>query len=108
METITTPTDEIKVENKGKRTKTFPPNYNGVVARNSIVRREEAKGLGDYEYGHIALRHGMAEKTILLVLKDIYPCLYEKTHLSRLADESMSPASILGMLSPQRIGSSVS
>jgi transposase len=65
----------------------------------------------------------MAEKTILPILKEVYPYLYgriisyvilrnirplpiksmrylyEKTYLSRISDESMSPGSISGMLS---------
>ncbi|MCL5437714.1 MAG: transposase, partial [Candidatus Thermoplasmatota archaeon] len=77
----------------------------------------------DFEYGNIALLYGIAERTILPVLKEAYPYLYgriinyvilrniqplpmksirylyEKTYLSRISDESMSPASISGMLS---------
>ena len=77
----------------------------------------------DDEYGNIALLYGIAENTILPVLKDIYPYmyqriinyvilrniqplpmksvryLYEKTYLSRISGESMTASSIPGMLS---------
>ena len=77
----------------------------------------------DDEYGNIALLYGIAENTILPVLKDIYPYmyqriinyvilrniqplpmksvryLYEKTYLSRISGASMTPSSIPGMLS---------
>ena len=107
-----------------KRTKTLPPEYLGVVTKNGIVRKDQVMGIrSDYEYGNIALLYGIAEKTILPVLKEIYPYLYEriinyvilrniqplpmksirylyeKTYLSRMSDESMTPASISGMLS---------
>ena len=107
-----------------KRTKTLPPEYLGVVTPNGIVKKNEITGIrGDYEYGNIALLHGIAEKTIIPVLKDIYPTmweriityailrniqplpmkslhyLYEKTYLSRIMDESMSPDSLSRMLS---------
>ncbi|MGP6207721.1 transposase [Cuniculiplasma sp. SKW3] len=107
-----------------KRTKTLPPEYLGVVTKNGIVRKDQVMGIrSDYEYGNIALLYGIAEKTILPVLKEIYPYLYEriinyvilrniqplpmksirylyeKTYLSCMSDESMTPASISGMLS---------
>ncbi len=107
-----------------KRTKTLPPEYLGVVTRNGIVRKDQVMGIrSDFEYGNIALLYGIAERTILPVLKEAYPYLYgriinyvilrniqplpmksirylyEKTYLSRISDESMSPASISGMLS---------
>ena len=60
-----------------KRTKTLPPEYPGVLTRNGIVRKNQVMGIrSDYEYGNIALLHGIAEKTILPVLKEIYPYLY--------------------------------
>ncbi len=95
-----------------------------VVTRNGIVKKEDVTGIrSGYEYGNIALLYGIAEKTILPVLKEVFPYLYgriinyvilmeiqplpmksirylyEKTYLSRISDESMSPASISGMLS---------
>ena len=33
---------------------------------------------GDYEYGNISLLYGIAEKTILPVLKEVFPYLYER------------------------------
>ena len=96
----------------------------GVVTRNGIVRKGDVTGIrSDYEYGNIALLYGTAEKTILPVLKEVFPYLYgriinyvmlreiqplpmksirylyEKTYLSRISDESMASSSISGMLS---------
>ena len=69
----------------------------------------------DYEYGNISLLYGIAEKTVIPVLNDIYPTLlernisyvilrniqplpmksvhflYEKTNLFRVMDESVNP-----------------
>ena len=96
----------------------------GIVTKDGIVK-PRSMGLvrSDYEYGNIALLYGIAEKTILPVLKEVFPYLYEriinyvilreiqplpmksirylyeKTYLSRIWDESMSQASISGMLS---------
>ena len=77
----------------------------------------------DYEYGNIALLYGIAEKTVIPVLKEIYPTMWEriisyvmlrniqplpmksmhylygKTYLCRIMDESMSPDSLSRMLS---------
>jgi transposase len=113
-----------KWDKENKKTKTLPPEYLGVVTRNGIIRKDQATGIrGDYEYGNISLLYGIAEKTILPVLKEVFPYLYEriinyvilreiqplpmkslrylyeKMYLSRISDESMSPASISGMLS---------
>ena len=88
------------------------------------MRKDQVMGIrSDYEYANIALLYGIAEKTILPVLKEVYPYLYgriinyvilrniqplpmksirylyEKTYLSRISEESMSPASISGMIS---------
>ena len=111
--------DKIK-----KKPKSLPPEYLGVVTRNGIVKKGEVSGIrGDYEYGNISLLYGIAEKTIIPVLKEIYPTLweriisyvilrniqplpmksvhylYEKTYLSRVMDEAMSPDSLSKMLS---------
>jgi len=113
-----------KWDKENKRTRTLPPEYIGVVTHSGIIRKDQITGIrGDYEYGNIALLYGIAEKTILPVLKEMFPYLYgrivnyvilrnihplpmksmrylyEKTYLSRISDESMSPDSISGMLS---------
>ena len=113
-----------KWDKENKKTKTLPPEYLGVVTRNGIVRKEDVTGIrSDYEYGNIALLYGIAEKTILPVLKEVFPYLYgriinyvilreiqplpmksirylyEKTYLPRISDESMTSGSISGMLS---------
>ena len=98
--------------------------YLGVVKHDGIVK-PRSMGLvrSDYEYGNIALLYGIAEKTVIPVLKEIYPTmweriisyvmlrniqplpmksvhyLYEKTYLCRIMDESMSPDSLSRMLS---------
>ena len=112
-----------KWDKENKRTKTLPPEYIGVVTHNGIIRKDQVTGIrSDYEYGNISLLYGIAEKTILPVLKEIYPYLYgriinyvilrniqplsmksvhylhEKTYLSRISDESMTASSISGML----------
>ena len=107
-----------------KRADKITGQYLGVVTREGIVK-PRSMGLvrSDYEYGNIALLHGLAEKTIIPVLKEIYPTmweriisyvilrniqplpmksvhyLYEKTYLSRIMDESMNPDSLSRMLS---------
>ncbi len=107
-----------------KRADKITGKYLGVVTHDGIVKTR-SMGLvrSDYEYGNIALLHGIAEKTVIPVLKDIYPTmweriisyvilrniqplpmksvhyLYEKTYLSRFMDESMSPDSLSRMLS---------
>ena len=107
-----------------KRADKITGKYLGVVTHDGIVKTR-SMGLvrSDYEYGNIALLHGIAEKTVIPVLKDIYPTmweriisyvilrniqplpmksvhyLYEKTYLSRIMDESMSPDSLSRMLS---------
>ena len=107
-----------------KRADKITGQYLGVVTHDGIVKTR-SMGLvrSDYEYGNIALLHGIAEKTIIPVLKEIYPTmwqriisyailrniqplpmksvhyLYEKTYLSRIMDESMNPDSISRMLS---------
>ncbi len=107
-----------------KRADKITGQYLGVVTREGIVK-PRSMGLvrSDYEYGNIALLHGIAEKTIIPVLKEIYPTmweriisyvilrniqplpmksvhyLYEKTYLSRIMDESMNPDSLSRMLS---------
>ena len=107
-----------------RRPKSLPPEYLGVVTRNGIVRKSGITGIrGDYEYGNIALLYGIAENTFLPMLRKVFPFtyekviayvilrniqplpmksvryLYEKTYLSRIWDESMSPGSISSMLS---------
>ena len=107
-----------------KRADKVTGSYLGVVTRNGIIK-PRSMGLvsSDYEYGNIALLHGIAEKTVIPVLKEIYPTLweriisyvilrniqplpmksvhylYEKTYLSRVMDESMSPDSLSRMIS---------
>jgi len=87
-----------------------------VVTHSGIIRKDQFTGIrGDYEYGNIALLYGIAEKTILPALKEMFPYLYgriinyvilrniqplpmkstrylyEKTYLSRISDESRIP-----------------
>jgi len=113
-----------KWDKENKRTRTLPPEYIGVVTHSGIIRKDQVTGIrSDYEYGNISLLYGIAEKTILPVLKEMFPYLYgriinyvilrniqplpmksirylyEKTYLSRISDESMSPDSVSGMLS---------
>ena len=113
-----------KWNKENKRTKTLPPEYIGVVTHSGIIRKDQVTGIrSDYEYGNISLLYGIAEKTILPVLKEMFPYLYgriinyvilrniqplpmksmrylyEKTYLSRISDESMSPDSLSRMLS---------
>jgi transposase len=84
------------------------------VTHNGIARKDQITGIrSDYEYGNIALLHGIAEKTVIPVLKEIYPTmweriisyvilrniqplpmksihyLYKKTYLSRIMDQSI-------------------
>lgn len=98
--------------------------YLGVVTHDGIVKiRSMGLVRSDYEYGNIALLYNIAEKTVIPILKEIYPTmweriisyailrniqplpmksvhyLYEKTYLSRIMDESMSPDSLSRMLS---------
>ena len=107
-----------------RRAKKITGKYLGAVTRNGIVRKSSITGImGDYEYGSIALVYGIAEKTILPVLREVFPytCmrilaysilrlvnplpmksvsyLYEKTYLSQVMEESMSAGSISSMLS---------
>ena len=107
-----------------KRARKITGKYLGVVTRDGIVKRSSITGIsGDYEYGNIALLYGIAEKKVLPILRDVFPYLsqriitysilrllnplpmksvryeYEKTYLSRVMDESMSPQSISDMLS---------
>ena len=109
---------------KKKRADKVTGEYLGVVTREGIVKpRSIGMVRTDYEYGNIALLHGIADRTIIPVLKEIYPTmweriisyvilrniqplpmksmryLYEKTYLSRISDESMSPDSLSRMLS---------
>jgi transposase len=88
------------------------------------VKRNSISGTrGDYEYGNVALLYAMAERTLLPVLKQVFPYTYEgiivyvilreiqplpmksvrylleKTWLSRAFKESMTPRSISLMLS---------
>ena len=113
-----------KWDKENKRTKTLPPEYMGVVTHDGIIRKDQVTGIrSDYEYGNIALLYNIAEKTVIPVLKEIYPTmweriisyvmlrniqplpmksvhyLYEKTYLCRIMDESMSPDSLSRMLS---------
>ncbi len=105
----------------------LPPEYLGVVSRNSIVWKNEITGIrGVCEYRNAAILHGIVRETIIPVLKEIYPTmcertisyvilrniqplpmkslhyLYEKTYLSRIMDECMSPDSLSGMISLMR------
>ena len=109
---------------KKKRADKITGEYLGVVTREGIVKpRSMGMVRADYEYGNIALLHGIADRTIIPVLKEIYPTmweriisyvilrniqplpmksihyLYEKTYLSKIMGESMSPDSLSKMLS---------
>ena len=68
-----------KWDKENKRTKTLPPEYMGVVTHNGIIRKDQVTGIrSDYEYGNIALLYGIAEKTVIPVLKEIYPTMWER------------------------------
>ena len=55
-----------------KRARKITGKYLGVVARDGIVKRSSITGIsGDYEYGNIALIYGIAEKTVLPILRDV-------------------------------------
>ena len=107
-----------------KRARKVTGKYLGVVTRDGIVKKSSMMGIrGDYEYGNIALIYGIAEKTVIPILREAFPYmyrriisysilrlinplpmksvshLYEKTYLSRVMDESMSAESISSMLS---------
>ena len=107
-----------------KRADKITGQYLGVVTRDGILKpRSMGMVRSDYEYGNVVLLHGIAEKTVIPVLKEIYPTmwqriisyvilrniqplpmksvhyLYEKTYLARIMDESMSPDSLSRMLS---------
>ena len=109
---------------KKKRADKITGEYLGVVTREGIVKpRSMGMVRADYEYGNIALLHGIADRTIIPVLKEIYPTmweriisyvilrnirplpmksihyLHEKTYLSKIMGESMSPDSLSKMLS---------
>ena len=106
-----------------KRAQKITGDYLGVVTEDGIVKPHSMGVVkSDYEYGNIALLYGIADRTIKPVLKELYPTLYkrilsyvflreiqplpmksihylyEKTYLSRIYDESMSPSSISSML----------
>ena len=107
-----------------KRADKVTGKYLGVVTNDGIVKTR-SMGLvrSDYEYGNIALLYGIASKTIIPILREIYPTmwerivsyailrniqplpmksvhyLYEKTYLCRIMDEIMSPDSLSRMLS---------
>ncbi|BAB59304.1 TVG0172799 [Thermoplasma volcanium GSS1] len=113
-----------KYDKELKRARKVTGKYLGVVTKDGIVKKGEITGIkGDYEYGNIALLYGIAERTVIPVLREIYPTmwkriisyvilrniqplpmksvhyLYEKTYLPRIMDESMSPDSLSRMLS---------
>ncbi|MGC8515240.1 MAG: IS1634 family transposase, partial [Thermoplasmata archaeon] len=96
-----------------KRADKITGEYLGVVTQQGIIKpRSMGNVRSDYEYGNIALLYGVAERTILPVLKDVFPYmygriinyvilreiqplpmksiryLYDKTYLSRISDES--------------------
>ncbi len=106
-----------------RKPKSLPPEYLGVVTKNGIVKKDDiSKISGDYEYGNIALLYGIAENTVIPVLKKYFPYmyskiiiyvilrninplpmksvkyLYEKTYLTRL-NESMNGRSLSSMVS---------
>jgi len=107
-----------------KRADKITGEYLGVVTHDGIVKpRSMGFVRSDHEYGNISLLYGIAERTMIPVLKETYPTmweriisyvilrniqplpmksihyLYEKTYLSRIMDESMSPDSLSRMLS---------
>ena len=68
-----------KWDKENKRTKTHPPEYIGVVTHSGIIRKDQVTGIrGDYEYKNIALLYGVAERTVIPVLKEIYPTMWER------------------------------
>ena len=113
-----------RYDSRTGRARKITDEYLGVVTHDGIVRKKSITGIrGDYEYGNASLIYGIAEKTILPALREIFPQMYgrilaysilrlinplpmksvryeyEKSYLSRVTDESMSPSSISSMLS---------
>lgn len=62
-----------------KRADKITGEYLGVVTRDGIVK-PRSMGLvrSDYEYGNISLLYGIAESTIIPVLREIYPTMWER------------------------------
>ena len=62
-----------------KRADKVTGKYLGVVTHDGIVKTR-SMGLvrSDYEYGNIALLYGIASKTVIPVLKEIYPTMWER------------------------------
>ncbi len=104
--------------------------YLGVVTRGGIVKKQSLTEIrGDYDYGNVAFLYQVAREKVVPILREVFPYLYEriiaysllriilplpiksvrhlylKTYLSRIMDESMTPASISGMLSSLPIDS---
>ena len=64
---------------KKKRADKITGEYLGVVTREGIVKPHSIGMVRtDYEYGNIALLHGIADRTIIPVLKEIYPTMWER------------------------------
>jgi hypothetical protein len=50
----------------------------GVVTLSGIIRKDQFTGIrSDNGYGNVALLNGIAEKTAILVLRDIGPIMWE-------------------------------
>ena len=62
-----------------KRADKITGKYLGVVTHDGIVKTGSMGMVrSDHEYGNIALLHGIAEKTMIPVLKEIYPTMWER------------------------------
>ena len=62
-----------------KRADKITGQYLGVVTHDGIVKpRSMVLVRSDYEYGNVALLCGIAERTVIPVLKEIYPNMWER------------------------------
>ncbi len=62
-----------------KRARKITGKYLGVVTKDGIVKKSSVKGIrGDYEYVNIALIYGIAENTLLPILREAFPYTHMK------------------------------
>ena len=112
-----------KYDKNKKRARKITGEYLGVVTESGIFKKSAIPIVHtDYEYGAVALLYGIAEKTLNPIIKKHYPLLferiiafailrlidplplksvryiYEKTYLSDVFDETMSPESLSNLL----------
>ena len=62
-----------------KRADKITGQYLGVVTSDGILKpRSMGMVRSDYEYGNVVLLHGIAAKTVIPVLKEIYPTMWHR------------------------------